>query len=716
MNDGGGVVIDVEGTDASLKSFVMDLEQKTPPLAKIDHMDIVSKKLQSYSAFEIKDSQTSRVSTMLSADISMCEECLEEFQDEKNRRFRYPFINCTNCGVRYTIIKQLPYDRKNTSMCDFEMCDECAKEYEDPTNRRYHAQPISCYNCGPQLFFKSSEGKILHGDSALQEVVEYIKEKKRIAIQGMGGFHLVCDATDDKAILKLREKKNRPTKPFAIMFHNLKAIDEVALLSQNDKELINQSRRPIVIVQKKENQILSAYVAPNIDVLGVFLPYTPLHQCLLDALSIPIVATSANFSDEPIITSEEEILNKLSTVVEGVLYFDRKIVNGCDDSVVMGINESYISLRASRGMMPRSFYVKEKGTKTILAVGAHQKNTLSLYFDNNIIVSPHIGDLNSLEAFEYFERTLEFFKKVYNFEPERVVCDKHPNYETTKWAKKYVREHENVELVEVQHHYAHALSVMGEYELDEEVLAFCFDGTGYGDDGLLWGGEVFLASSKEYRRIYSLQNISLFGGEKAIKEPKKVALALLFEIYTLEEVEALDIPLVNSFKKEELKTLFVMKQKSLNTPFSSSIGRLFDGVYALCGYLEPLGFEGESGMILESLAQKYESDRCYSYEVVDGYIEYKAMLLEIVNEKEKKYIASKFINTLAAVVLDIALEYKDKRVVLAGGVFQNKTLLQRITQAFEMKNIEYFIPKEIPINDGGISFGQIYFGLKGCNG
>ncbi|WP_457748133.1 carbamoyltransferase HypF [Sulfurimonas sp.] len=715
LNDGRGVVIDIEGKSESLKAFVSDLQRKKPPLAKIYNIEFQEEKLRYYHSFEIRNSQQGSISTMLGSDISMCEECLAEFRDRNNRRYRYPFINCTNCGVRYTIIKKLPYDRKNTSMSDFQMCNECLIEYEDPTNRRYHAQPISCYNCGPQLFFRSSEGTVLYGDSALHEAIAYIKAKKRIAVKGMGGFHLVCDARDDDAILDLRKKKNRPLKPFAIMLSNLNAVQDIAVLSQNDKKLILENKRPIVIVQKKREQKLSKYVAPNIDVLGVFLAYTPLHQLILDGVDGPLIATSANLSDEPIITTEDEIFNKFANMVEGVLYFDREIVNGCDDSVVMGIDESYITLRASRGVMPRSFYIKHRTPKKILAVGANQKNTISLCFENNIIVSPHIGDLNSLGAFEYFERTVDFFKKVYNFEPDIVVCDKHPNYETSKWAKQYVAERDNVELIEVQHHYAHALSVMAEHALDEDVLAFCFDGTGYGDDGLLWGGEVFLASPQKYTRIYSLQNISLLGGEKAIKEPKRVALALLFEIYTLEELEQLNIPLLKAFNKEELQTLYIMKEKSLNTPYSSSVGRLFDGIYALCGYIKTLGFEGESGMVLESLAKKYRSEDHYSYELVEGRIEYTKMIYEILNEKEKNFIASKFINTLTEIIVDISLQHKGICVVLAGGVFQNKVLLQKLTEAFAVRNIKYFLPKEIAINDGGISFGQVYFGLKGLN-
>ena len=391
---------------------------------------------------------------------------------------------------------------------------------------------------------------------------------------------------------------------------------------------------------------------------------------------------------------------------------DREIINACDDSVVMSVEDTSIMLRLSRGYAPKSFYTPKTTTKKILALGANQKSTITLAFENNIIVSPHIGDLNSLDAFEYFVRTLDTFKRFYDFEPDVIVCDKHPGYETTKWAKEYVAKNKNVELIEVQHHYAHALSCMAEYNLDEEVLAFCFDGTGYGDDGALWGGEVLRATTRSYERAYHIKEFSLLGGEKAIREPRRVALSLLIEYFTKKEILEMDNALVNSFTQEEVNTFYLMYDKGINSPKSSSVGRLFDGVYALSGHLQSLGYEGESGLVMETSAQKKTTSESYLFSIENDSINIKKMLVEILKEKNKNIIASKFINTIAKIIVNISMKYPDLAVVLSGGVFQNKVLLQKVIRAFKKNGIRYYIQSKIPINDGGISLGQAYYALK----
>jgi len=714
-NDGSGVVVEVEGMSQSIDSFLERLNSEPPPLAQIHSIVTEHLEVKGEKEFKILESSRSHISTLLLSDIALCSECLAEMRDPKNRRYRYPFINCTNCGPRYTITKALPYDRVNTSMAEFEMCDACRAEYQDPNSRRYHAQPISCYDCGPKLKLLRSSSNEVSYDDVIQKAVELLDAGHSIALKGLGGFHIICDATNERAVASLRYNKHRPTKPLAVMFDTIESIKKVAHLSQKDEELLCSAESPIVTVEKKVSDTLAKSIAPNIDKIGVFLAYTPLHILLLEAFGKAVVATSANISDEPIITDEAEVEKKLSLVVEATLTHNREIVNASDDTVMMSIDDKRLFLRLARGYGPKSFYNREGSQKRILAVGANQKNTITLAFENNMILSPHIGDLSSLEAFNYFKRTLELFKKLYSFEPDVIVCDKHPRYETRLWAKEYAESHSSVELIELQHHYAHALSVMAEYALDERVLAFCFDGTGYGDDGSLWGGEVLLASTKEYERIYHLQELYLLGGEKAVREPRRVGLSLLFDSFSLDEILQMDIALVKSFTKEELSTLHTMFQRKINSPKSSSIGRLFDGVYALSGFVEELGYEGESGLIMERLSRESDSQERYSYMFDGSKIEYKMMVREILQESSVARVAKKFINTIKAIILDISKDYPHLPVVLSGGVFQNSVLVDALIKEFDASGRRYYIQSQTPINDGSISLGQAYYAVKKFN-
>ena len=712
-NNGSGVVVEVEGNKKECELFLRELNLHTPPLSRIDTLEKEQLTVENASKFEIIESSSSSVSTLLSPDISVCHECLAEMRDKNNRRYAYPFINCTNCGPRYTIINNLPYDRKNTSMKSFAMCQECQEEYTNPNDRRYHAQPISCYKCGPKLKYLSLFGnQELDEKKAMEKICSLIKEGEVVAIKGLGGFHIVCDATNSNAVSSLRKNKHRPTKPLAVMFQNLAAIKKVAVIKKEEETLILSKERPIVIVEKKENSTLSELIAPNIDRIGVFLPYTPLHELLLNKLDVPIVATSANLSGEPIILDESEIFKKLPFVVSHLLTYNREIVNACDDSVVQATHNDYITLRMARGYAPYSLHLEKKSFKKVLALGANQKVTIALAFDGNVVISPHIGDLGSIESNGYFLKALNTLKRVYNFEPEVIVCDKHPGYETTLFAKEYVSKHQNVALIELQHHYAHALSCMAEYNLNEDVLAFCFDGTGYGDDSTLWGGEVLLASPQKYKRLYNFKKIPLLGGEKAVKEPRRVALSLLFNSFSLEEVLQMESINGKLFTESEIKTLYQMYKRNINAPLSSSVGRVFDGVFALSGYTQNISYEGESGLILESISSKSKTKATYSYEINDGVIDYTPMIEEILREGNKSDIAKKFILTISKIVIDISSQYPDLPVVLSGGVFQNKTLVSEITKLFCKIDRKYYIQHKTPLNDGGISLGQIYFALN----
>jgi len=710
-NDGDGVILQIEGERNSITAFKRDIELLKPPLSRIDFIQEEQKELVGFKDFSIIESNESTISTMLSPDISTCRECLQELTNSKNRRYNYPFINCTNCGPRYTIIENLPYDREKTSMKKFFMCTECRMEYENPLDRRYHAEPISCYNCGPELVFQTFNGKV-DKKQAVLSTVKYIEQGLCVAVKGIGGFHLVCDATNEKAVSTLRRNKHRPTKPLAVMFKNITDIKKVCSLTKKDQELILSKERPIVIVSKKRNHDLADSIAPNIDKIGVFLPYTPLHEILLRTLNSPIVATSANLSDEPIIGNALEIFKKIPLMIDAILTHDRKILNACDDSVMLNTKYETIMLRMARGYAPQSFYLKEKTSKKILALGAHQKSTITLALGNNMIISPHIGDLSSIEAFEYYTRTLDTLKRVYNFEPDVIVCDKHPKYETTKWAKQYVQEHSGVELIELQHHYAHALSCMAEYSLDEEVLAFCFDGTGYGDDGKLWGGEVFVASAYHYTRVYHFKELPLLGGDKAVREPKRVALSLLYECFTLEEILSMECEILKFYSIDEVKLLHKMFKRSINSPKSSSLGRLFDGVYALSGHMNDLGYEGESGAILETISKKSKTKATYKYSLKDGVIDYKMMICQILQDSNKEIIAKKFIFTISKIIIEISKEHPNIPVVLSGGVFQNNVLVSQVTKELKKLGRRYYIQSKTPVNDGGISLGQAYYAVK----
>ncbi len=699
-NDDRGVNITLEGENSSIENFLKTLEKNPPLLAKIDTINIKDKKLQNYTSFEIVKSQTTfSKSTIISPDIAVCNECIKDIEDTNNFRYQYALTNCINCGPRYSIINTIPYDRVNTSMHKFKMCKTCEEQYKNPLDRRYHAQPIACEKCGPKItLYDKQNSKLAEGYEAIQKLALKIKEGNIVAIKGMGGFHIVCDAKNDKAIKTLRKRKNRPTKPFAVMFKSLEQVKQNARLSSKEEEIILSKEKPITLV--KTDFKLSSYISPNIDRIGCFICYTPLHILLFENLDNPIVATSANLAGEPIIRFKDELIKKLGSVVDFVLDFNRDIINACDDSVVQVINNDLQILRNARGYAPTLIKLQKKIDKKILALGANQKSTISLAFEDNLILSPHIGDLDSIASVEYFNRTIETFKRFYDFEPDLIVCDKHPNYESTKWAKK-----QNIEVIQIQHHYAHMLSTMAEYNLQKRVLAFCFDGTGYGDDGNIWGGEVFIGDKKEYKRVNHFKYFKLLGAQLAVKEPKRVALCFLFEVYSLQEVLTLDNHTVKTFSEEEIKLMHRVWEKSLNTPLTSSAGRIFDAVASLAGILQTQTYEGETGFQIQNAYDNSIKD-FYSFKIDEKQIDFSKAVKEIVKDKDSKLIASKFINTLVEVIFTISNRYKTLPIILTGGVFQNKTLLELTLKRLSKK--EVYISKKIPLNDAGICVGQSY--------
>ncbi len=704
-NNESGVLVVVQGDEKRIDTFFNMLKTNPPPLAKIDEIHRETMEIKEYfKSFNIVQTQIQNSKTsFVSPDISVCEECIEDINNPNNFRYNYALTNCTNCGPRYTIIKTVPYDRVHTSMSAFPLCPICQKEYNDPTNRRYHAQPICCPTCGPEItLYDNANNALKTSVDAIKEIALRIKLGDVVAIKSLGGFHLVCDATSNYAVNKLRQRKNRPSKPFAVMFKNLDSIKQTAKLSLKEEEVITSKEKPIVLVTKKESALLSSSVAPKIDRIGVFLPFTPLHHLLFNYLDTPIVATSANISDEPIITKKDELYKKLSFVFDYVLDFNRPIINACDDSVVQVVNDRVFSLRKARGYAPFFFKLASPVKKKILAIGANQKNTIALYFDDTVIISPHIGDLNSIESMIFFENTIETFERFYEFKPDVIVCDKHPNYETTKWAKE-----QNIPFVQIQHHYAHILSCMAQYNLDQKVLAFAFDGTGYGDDGNIWGGEVFIASKKEYVRIKHFEYFKLLGGELAIKQIKRLGLSLLFENYSLQELFSLDNPCLKAFSNKEIELLHTVWNKDLNAPLTSSVGRLFDAICSLAGIEQNVSYEGESGLLVEQAYDKTIQES-YSYTISSDTININQAIKELLEENDARYICSKFINTLVEIIIEICKEYPALEIVLTGGVFQNKTLLEQVCSKLESMGRKYYYSKDIPLNDAGIALGQIY--------
>lgn len=699
LNNALGVEIELEGDENSLTCFDAALHNELPPLARMDVCDTSFLTPLYDATFEIKHSEEGEVkSSLVPPDMAMCPACERELHEAIDRRYDYFFINCTNCGPRYSIIKTVPYDRPNTSMHPFIMCDACQAEYTNPLDRRYHAQPISCPSCGPTLTLKNmNDDVIAHNHDAIKQLADLIQKGHIVAMKGMGGFHLMCDATNDTTLATLRERKRRPTKPFAVMFKDIASLEEVCVLSEDEKNGITSLLRPIVLVKRSKSPTLSLgmLVAPMIDRLGVFLPYTPLHVMLFHFLRYPIVATSANRSGEPIISDAKSLKEKLGDIVEYYLDYNREIINSSDDSVVQYLGKEPLLMRLSRGLAPLSFRINSHESRSILAVGAHQKNAIAIYLNHQIIVSPYIGDLDNIATNVLFEAMIERFKSFYDFVPELIVGDLHPNYLSTQWAKK-----QKLPFVQVQHHYAHILSAMCEHRLEEKVLGIAWDGTGYGVDGTIWGGEFFVCDTHGFERVASFEPFLLLGGDASIKESRRVLASILWDVNA-------DDALLSYFTPSELKSLKQLHTKKLNAPLCSSVGRLFDAVAVLCGMHGRVSYDGESGLYVESLYDEVIHE-AYPFTCKEGVIHYKEAFLEMLHDKEPRIIASKFINALVYLIDDIATQY-DYKVVLSGGVFQNRTLVEKI---LELKTHTFVSQHQLPPNDGGICVGQLYYALQ----
>lgn len=691
-----GVEMFVQSSPSELENFLTQLRADPPPLSKID--DIHCQIMESQTDFsEMTIDQSSREESAHYAttplDTGVCKKCKEELFDPSNRRYLYPFINCAECGPRYTILKALPYDREQSSMSSFKLCKKCREEYENPDNRRFHAQGISCPECGPRITLYDRHSKISEGGRSIDIIVKALKEGKIIALKGVGGFHLICDATHTRAIEDLRERKKRPSKPFAVMVREMQDAKKLTELNAHEESLLGSSRKPILIAQLKKDAKLSTQVAPNIDKLGVMLPYTPLQLMLLARFDKPVIVTSANLSDSPLCATFEEIKN-YSHLWDLCLDHDLEIHHRCDDSVVMSVGNKTVLLRSARGYAPTHFRLPSAVRKNTLSTGANQKNTIAISFKEHMIISPHIGDLTSVESMEHFERSLHAFESLYRFAPDRIVSDKHPLYESTKWAKA-----QKCEMIQVQHHKTHIASAIFEHHLKEEVLGVAFDGSGYGDDGEIWGGEFFRGTGDNLKRIGHFRYFKLLGGESAIKEPRRIALSLLFSLYGKEAIQ-LKNPTTAAFSQSEMETLYLLYEKGINAPLSSSVGRLFDAIASMTGICQKISYEGESGLRMESF---YDANitQSYPFEVINGEIDWSMMIVGVLEEKHRTQAVSKFFNTLVEIIYYF---YKQEhlKVVVGGGVFQNKTLLGLLSGKIE----DLYWNEKVPLNDGGVSMGQ----------
>ncbi|MGL5813226.1 MAG: carbamoyltransferase HypF [Aeromonas sp.] len=734
LNDANGVTIGVQGSAAQLADFARELRELAPPLSRVDSFSEWTIPLDDDpdfdGAFHIRASQQQSAATVaISPDQGMCEACARDITNPADRHHNYPFTNCTHCGPRYTIIRRLPYDRPHTAMAGFAMCPRCARAYEDPLDRRYHAQPVSCPDCGPQLTWRSGSGDAqAERKEALQAAARALQTGALIAVKGMGGYHLICDARNEETVARLRVLKRRARKPLAVMMGSFEEARLHVEGGEAEWELLRSQPRPITLLRKKSSAELSAEtatlaegIAPGIPYLGVMLPYTPLHQLLLEACTIPLVATSANGRGSPILIACEAVVAELGAQIDGILDHDRPILHPCDDSLVQWAGRRRQILRLARGYAPCTPSLKKAVTQSVLAVGAQQKNQLALAFGRQRIYSPYIGDLHSLPMQQHFEQTLETFRGLYDLKPETLVSDRHPGYLSHRWAREYCTA-EGATHLEVQHHHAHLLGVMAEHDITGPVLGFAFDGTGLGDDGTLWGGELLIADVRGFERVAHLKPFRLIGGEAAIREPVRQLLGLLFESQSPDEIGALGIPAINQLPIDRIHNLHQLWRLGRNAPHTSSMGRLFDAVAALLGLVDEPDYEGEAGLLLEAAALRLApgSDPWPLHfaitEPAGGplLIDWSPLIEELLAQQGKveiSHLAAGFIRAICELIVTLAKRFPAYPVALGGGVFQNRVLMDQLIPRLESAGREVLTSEILPLNDGGIAAGQLWFAI-----
>ena len=773
-NTAQGVFLEVEGPRSALEQFLLRLESEKPPRSFIQSLEASWLDPAGCTGFEIRESDSSGDKTALVLpDIATCPDCLREIFDPANRRYLYPFTNCTHCGPRFSIIESLPYDRANTSMKKFQMCVRCQAEYDDPRDRRFHAQPNACPECGPQLELweggracESADATAesprfhKHGYEALLATANAIRQGKIAAVKGLGGFHLMVAAHNDAAVQLLRERKNREEKPFALMFPSLEAVKGICEVSPLEERLLCSSEAPIVLLRKianRKSQIANS-IAPGNPHLGILLPYTPLHALLMAELGFPVVATSGNLSDEPICTDEQEARERLGGIADLFLVHNRPIARHVDDSIVRVTMGRELVLRRARGYAPLPITLHATRStlhaQTILAVGAHLKNTIALSVGPRVFISQHIGDLETGQAFAAFRRMIADFEILYATTPSVIAADLHPDYLSTKYAQELVRSsgfsrsgppeggttNGSLRYVGVQHHVAHVLSCMAENELEPPALGVSWDGTGYGPDGTIWGGEFFRVTETACERVAHLRPFRLPGGDQAVKEPRRAALGLLYELFGDAALEMKRLPPLKSFSSAELTTFKTMLQRGLNSPFTSSAGRLFDAVAALAGLRQQTRFEGQAAMELEFACEHIKTAEAYPLRIAECEppsgskdaasknsqlstlnsqlrIDWAPMVRAILADNEggvpAGVISAKFHNALAETIVAVARRVGEARVVLSGGCFQNRYLTEQSVRRLRDEGFRPYWHQRVPPNDGGIALGQIIAAGRG---
>lgn len=711
-----GVLIEAEGERQQILSFLLRIQEEKPRHASIRGLRSRSLPVAGTTGFTILPSGTEGAATAeILPDLATCPECLDDILNPSNRRYRYPFTNCTYCGPRYTIVEALPYDRRNTTMKEFPMCPRCRQEYEDPGDRRFHAQPTACPDCGPHLSFWTAAGEtVARRDAALLAAADELRRGRVVAVKGIGGFHLLVDAGDDEAVRRLRARKQRDEKPFAVLFPDLASVRRSCLVSSAEEAVLASSAAPIVLTRRLADAgaaAVSSEAAPGNPMLGALLPYTPLHHLLMRELGFPVIATSGNVSEEPICIDERDALRRLAGIADAFLVHDRPIKRHCDDSVVRVVEGGMMLLRRARGYAPLPVHLDSAPTRPLLAVGAHQKNCVALLAGQCAVVSQHIGDLSSPRAFEAFQQAVASLRELYPGAVNDIACDLHPGYLSTQYAYD-----EGSRVRPVQHHYAHVASCMAEHHLVGRVLGVAWDGTGYGPDGTVWGGEFLLTGNGTYRRAATFRSFPLPGGDKAAREPRRTAIGLLYELFGGAVFEREDLAPVRSFSAAERHLLRQAVTRPVLAPRTSSVGRLFDAVASLLDLFQRTNFEGQAAMAMEHVADGIANGGVYPYEIAPRpgdlclQIDWAPMIRAILAESgvTPALISGKFHNTLAHIVVDIARRVGEPRVLLTGGCYQNALLLERTARLLRAEGFQPVWHQRIPPNDGGIALGQLY--------
>lgn len=711
-NTSKGVFIEVEGYEEDITSFIEEIKHKPPVLSKVTDIKIIDKEIEGYTNFKIIESKEEEEAiTLISPDIAICDDCLRDIRDKNNRRYRYAFTNCTNCGPRFSITKKVPYDRENTTMDVFQMCSECREEYNDPLNRRFHAQPNGCSKCGPRVYICNKEGNEIISNDPIKDIAKEIKNGKIVAIKGIGGFHLACDAKNKEVINELRKRKKRPRKPLAVMMRDIETVKKYCDVNELEERILLGNKKPILLLDKKRNSLLPKELTNYQNgKLGVMLPYMPVHHILFSEDIDILVMTSANISGEPMVYKNHEAIEKLKGIADFYLMNNRHIYIPIDDSVSRVVLGKESVLRNARGYAPKSMEIKDMAYS--IALGANSNNTFAIANNENIFFSNYIGDLANYNTWQHYINSLEHMKGIYKIDPKSYFYDLHPNFYQNELLKEI-----KTKKIGIQHHHAHIVACMAEHSLEEEVIGVAFDGTGYGTDGKLWGGEFFICDKERFKRLAHINYIALPGGEGAIREPWKIAISYLYD--TFKEDYTAYVPKHLQEKKHQIITEII--KKDINSPKASSIGRLFDAVAALLGFDGKITFQGEAAIDLENLCCR-DDQSFYQYNIsledgiyiIDCKPLIKSVVIEVIDGIDKELIARRFHNTIIKFTIELCeilrKEYNLSSVVLSGGVFQNEILLINIYKELIKRDFKVYIHEQIPANDEGISIGQMIIG------